>query len=109
MVVFNYITLKSLLPFGWKILKAKNDWGESQLFIMNRSGERFETLEEAQDDILKEKKDPWKDLGSMIMEERYKAEERKEIIGEEWRKISRILDRFLLIIFTLASLITTLW
>ena len=30
----------------------------------------------------------------MIMEERFKAEERKEIIGEEWRKISRIFDRF---------------
>ena len=29
-----------------------------------------------------------------IMEERYKAEERKEIIGEEWRKISRIFDRY---------------
>ena len=24
---------------------------------------------------------------------RYKQEERKEIIGEEWRKISRIFDR----------------
>ena len=57
MVVFNYITLKNLLPFGWKIFKAKNDYGKSQLFIMNRSGERFETLEEAQDDILEEKKD----------------------------------------------------
>ena len=43
------------------------------------------------------------------MEERYKAEERREIIGEEWRKISRILDKFLLIVFTCASLITTLW
>ena len=35
-----------------------------------------------------------KDLSSMIMEERYKQEERKEIIGEEWRKISRIFDRW---------------
>ena len=26
---------------------------------------------------------------------RWRAEDRKEIIGEEWRKISRILDRFL--------------
>ena len=43
--------------------------------------------------VFKEKKDPWKDLGTLIMEERYKAEERKEIIGEEWRKISRIFDR----------------
>lgn len=59
------------------------------------------------------------------MEERYKAEERKEIIGEEWRKISRIFDRwgkslntglqiilqsrFLLIVFTFASLISTVW
>ena len=25
---------------------------------------------------------------------RWRAEDRKEIIGEEWRKISRILDRF---------------
>ena len=54
-------------------------------------------------------KDPWKDLSAIIMEEKYKAEERREIIGEEWRKISRILDRFLLIIFSLASLITTVW
>ena len=51
----------------------------------------------------------WKDLGTIIMEERYKAEERKEIIGEEWRKISRIFDRFLLVVFTLASLISTVW
>ena len=57
MVVFNYTTLKNLLPLGWKILKAKNDFGESQLFIVNRSGERFESLEEAQDDLLKEKKE----------------------------------------------------
>ena len=38
-------------------------------------------------------KDNWKDLGTMVMEERFKAEERKEIMGEEWRKISRIFDR----------------
>ena len=57
MVVFNYITLKSLLPLGWKILKAKNDMGKSQLFIVNRRGERFESLEEAQDDLLREKKE----------------------------------------------------
>ena len=71
-----------------------------------------------------QKPDPWKDLGTMIMEERFKAEERKEIIGEEWRKISRIFDRFvfrcliisstkyyrfLLILFTLSSLIATVW
>jgi len=56
-----------------------------------------------------EKPDPWRDLGTMIMEERFKAEERKEIIGEEWRKISRIFDRFLLILFTLSSLIATVW
>ena len=56
-----------------------------------------------------ERKDPWKDLSAIIMEEKYKAEERREIIGEEWRKISRILDKFLLIVFTCASLITTLW
>jgi len=56
-----------------------------------------------------EKKDPWKDLSTLIMEERYKAEERKEIIGEEWRKISRIFDRFLLVVFTFASLISTVW
>merc|ERR550519_2545593 len=37
----------------------------------------------------KEDKSPWKDLSTAIMEERYKQEERKEIIGEEWRKISR--------------------
>ena len=57
----------------------------------------------------RKEKDPWKDLSAIIMEERYKAEERREIIGEEWRKISRILDKFLLIVFTCASLITTLW
>ena len=57
----------------------------------------------------KKEKDPWKDLSAIIMENRYKEEERREIIGEEWRKISRILDKFLLIVFTCASLITTLW
>ena len=35
----------------------------------------------------------WKDYSTLIMEERFKAEERKEIIGEEWRKISKIFDR----------------
>jgi len=54
-----------------------------------------------------EEKSPWKDLSTAIMEERYKQEERKEIIGEEWRKISRIFDRFLLVLFTAVSLITT--
>ena len=34
-----------------------------------------------------------KDYSTLIMEERFKAEERKEIIGEEWRKISKIFDR----------------
>ena len=57
----------------------------------------------------RKEKDPWKDLSAIIMENRYKEEERREIIGEEWRKISRILDKFLLIVFTCASLITTLW
>ena len=36
----------------------------------------------------------WGDVTSQLMEERYKEEERKEIIGEEWRKISRIVDRY---------------
>ena len=35
-------------------------------------------------------------MSLVIMEEKFKAEERKEIIGEEWRKISKIFDRFLL-------------
>ncbi|XP_023334794.1 uncharacterized protein LOC111706215 isoform X3 [Eurytemora carolleeae] len=51
----------------------------------------------------------WKDLTNKMMEERWKAEERKEIIGEEWRKISRIFDRFLLIVFVIMSLINTIW
>merc|ERR1719458_2125132 len=55
-----------------------------------------------------EDRSPWKDLSTAIMEERYKQEERKEIIGEEWRKISRIFDRFLLVLFTAVSLITTI-
>ena len=46
---------------------------------------------------------------TIIMEEKYRAEERKEIIGEEWRQISRIFDRFLLILFTLSSFIATVW
>merc|ERR1719391_1175277 len=54
-----------------------------------------------------EERSPWKDLSTAIMEERYKQEERKEIIREEWRKISRIFDRFLLVLFTAVSLITT--
>ena len=41
-----------------------------------------------------EGKNNWKDLSSVIMEEKFKQEERKEIIGEEWRKISRIFDRW---------------
>ncbi|XP_023332575.1 neuronal acetylcholine receptor subunit alpha-7 [Eurytemora carolleeae] len=51
----------------------------------------------------------WKDLLTKIMIEKWKSEERKEIVGEEWRKISRILDRFLLILFTILSLINTIF
>ena len=78
-------------------------------------------------------------LHDLILRLRYKQEERKEIIGEEWRKISRIFDRwnkpkkniwqvnhrhdirqnycqwifwhwfrFLLVLFTAVSLITTI-
>ena len=43
------------------------------------------------------------------MEEKWKAEERKEIIGEEWREISRIFDRLLLILFFVVSVINTVW
>ncbi len=32
-------------------------------------------------------------LNGEVFLERWRIEERKEIIGEEWRKISRILDR----------------
>ena len=52
---------------------------------------------------VQERKDPWKDLSAIIMEEKYKAEERREIIGEEWRKISRILDKFLLMVINRAN------
>ena len=71
-------------------------------------------------------------MSTVIMEERFKAEERKEILGEEWRKVSKIFDRyfsayaflkvlfnkeqtknvlisrFLLIIFTASSFIATI-
>ena len=57
MVVFNYVTLKNLLPFGWKIIKDRNDFGKTQLFIINTKGVRFETLEEAQDEILEDRRD----------------------------------------------------
>jgi hypothetical protein len=43
---------------------------------------------------LQQRRDAWKDLGNIMLEERWRIEERKEIIGEEWRKISRILDRY---------------
>jgi hypothetical protein len=43
--------------------------------------------------VLQPTRDAWKDLGNIMLEERWRIEERKEIIGEEWRKISRILDR----------------
>ena len=45
----------------------------------------------------------------MMNQEDMNGEELKEIIGEEWRKISRILDRFLLLVFTISSLAATLW
>ena len=53
-------------------------------------------------------KESWKDLSTLLMEERFKAEERKEILGEEWRKIAKIFDRFLLVLFTASSLIATI-
>ena len=43
--------------------------------------------------------DRWRDLATTVLEERWRAEERKEVLGEEWRIISRILDRILLVIF----------
>jgi hypothetical protein len=45
--------------------------------------------------LLQPPRDAWKDLGNIMLEERWRIEERKEIIGEEWRKISRILDRYI--------------
>ena len=39
-------------------------------------------------------------MSTVIMEERFKAEERKEILGEEWRKVSKIFDRYISHIFT---------
>ena len=36
-------------------------------------------------------------MSTVIMEERFKAEERKEILGEEWRKVSKIFDRYFLV------------
>ena len=53
--------------------------------------------------------DAWKDLLPIMMVEKWKTEERKQIIGEEWRKISRIFDRFMLMVLTLLSLLNTLW
>ena len=53
--------------------------------------------------------DAWKDLMPIMMVEKWKTEERKQIIGEEWRKISRIFDRFMLMVLTLLSLLNTLW
>ena len=38
--------------------------------------------------------DSWRKFMSEMWEDRWRAEDRKEIIGEEWRKISRILDRY---------------
>ena len=38
----------------------------------------------------------WRRFMSEMWEDRWRAEDRKEIIGEEWRKISRILDRSVL-------------
>ena len=70
MVVFNYVTLKNLLPSGWKIVKAQNDYGKTQLFIVNTKGETFETLEEAQDEILEERKDILP-LGWKVIKARY--------------------------------------
>ena len=37
--------------------------------------------------------DSWRKFMSEMWEDRWRAEDRKEIIGEEWRKISMILDR----------------
>ena len=37
--------------------------------------------------------DSWRKFMSEMWEDRWRADDRKEIIGEEWRKISRILDR----------------
>ena len=37
-------------------------------------------------------------MSTVIMEERFKAEERKEILGEEWRKVSKIFDRYFLVL-----------
>ena len=44
-------------------------------------------------DLFQPKKEGWKDFYTHLMEERFKAEERKEILGEEWRKIAKIFDR----------------
>ena len=72
--------------------------------------------------------DSWRKFMSEMWEDRWRSEDRKEIIGEEWRKISRILDRlvshyraiaryvtvvmifrFLLIMLAFLSIINTIW
>ena len=40
--------------------------------------------------------DSWRKFMSEMWEDRWRSEDGKEIIGEEWRKISRILDRYAL-------------
>ena len=51
----------------------------------------------------------WKDLMADMLTRKWAAEEYRAILGEEWRNISRIFDRFILIVFTVLSVGNTCW
>eukprot|EP00092_Neocalanus_flemingeri_P031857 GFUD01034606.1.p1 GENE.GFUD01034606.1~~GFUD01034606.1.p1 ORF type:complete len:328 (-),score=99.21 GFUD01034606.1:23-961(-) len=111
-------------------VKRKNNVDDSWAKLIHKvleesnKGERMESEEPKQGLLEEEEKvfwsemdkmcrkvveDSWRKFMSEIWEDRWRAEDRKEIIGEEWRKISRILDRSLLILLLLLSLVNTIW
>ena len=87
----NSVTLRKI-----KVLNNNNNTTGESYNATRKSSDLWKkvnkTLEHSSSK-LESQKDPWKELSTLIIEERFKAEERKEILGEEWRKISRIFDR----------------
>ena len=51
----------------------------------------------------------WRTLLTDIQLEKWKKEERRLIISEEWRHLSQIFDRFIFLVLLCLSLINTFW
>ena len=99
--IVNSVKKKNSVNESWANLIQKVI-EESSKDVGEKSGELKKVLIARDEDIFWSEmdkmcrvvvEDSWRKFMSEMWEDRWRTEDRKEIIGEEWRKISRILDR----------------